>query len=197
MSSILSCRTARVYPSILINHEGSRRKASWKDPEGRLPGRIQKDESSTSFAMAMVSTSLVCQVSGPKSTTATTTTTSSYSSLFSGLRRSCSKLESNPPQSLFHHVDSQNSSIDISSFHQPNKQPSKHREMRGTRMKFPSAEHNRVEEKDTVLMGRINTRLHKTEWINIFRPFPTEQIFIPRRRVRRQRTEEFHCYSIA
>ncbi|KAM7477162.1 hypothetical protein LguiB_024405 [Lonicera macranthoides] len=50
MSSILSCRTARVYPSILINHEGSRRKASWKDPEGRLPGRIQKDESSTSFA---------------------------------------------------------------------------------------------------------------------------------------------------
>ncbi|KAM7479404.1 hypothetical protein LguiA_027617 [Lonicera macranthoides] len=56
--------------------------------------------------MAMVSTSLVSQVSGPKSTTATTTTTSSYSSLFSGLRRSCSKLESNPPQSLFHHVDS-------------------------------------------------------------------------------------------
>lgn len=55
-------------------------------------------------AMAMVSTSLVSQVSGPKSTT--TTTTSSYSPLFSGLRRSCSKLESNPPQSLFQHVDS-------------------------------------------------------------------------------------------
>ncbi|XAR59064.1 Triose-phosphate isomerase [Bertholletia excelsa] len=54
--------------------------------------------------MAVASTSLASQLSGPKSPT-------SYCPQFSGLRRSCSKLDSflslpSPTQSLFQHVDS-------------------------------------------------------------------------------------------